>query len=320
VLAEPLSAGPAVSAPKAATRRKGVVHSRLARREAIAAYVCLLPWLLGLLGFTLYPMLASLYYSFTNYVLLSGRRFVGLLNYRYMFRDPLFLASLRVTGEYAAIAVPGGMIIGYACALLLNNRIRGLRVWRTIYFLPSIVPAIAGAFIWAWMFNGQYGVVNGVLSLVGIQGPEWFGSTTWVLPAFIIMTLWTAGGGMILYLAALQQVPTTLYEAASIDGANAWYRFIHVTLPMTSPVILFTFITSIIASFQIFTAGFVITQGGPDNASLFYILNLYNTGWQNFQIGYASAQAWMLVLILFAITALAFVIAKRWVFYNYAAR
>jgi multiple sugar transport system permease protein len=182
------------------------------------------------------------------------------------------------------------------------------------------VPAIAGAFIWAWMFNGQYGVVNGVLSLVGIQGPEWFGSTTWVLPAFIIMTLWTAGGGMILYLAALQQVPTTLYEAASIDGANAWYRFIHVTLPMTSPVILFTFITSIIASFQIFTAGFVITQGGPDNASLFYILNLYNTGWQNFQIGYASAQAWMLVLILFAITALAFVIAKRWVFYNYAAR
>ena len=294
--------------------------SRSACREALVAYLLLSPWLLGLLGFTLYPMLASLYYSFTNYVLLSGRRFVGLLNYRYMFRDPLFLTSLRVTGEYVAVVVPGGIIIGYACALLLNNRVRFLKVWRTAYFLPSIVPAIAAAFIWSFMFNSQFGVVNGLLSHIGIQGPSWFGSTTWVLPAFIIMTLWTAGGGMILYLAALQQVPTALYEAASIDGANAWYRLVHVTLPMTSPVILFTFVTSMIASFQIFTAGFVITQGGPDNASLFYILNLYNTGWQNFQIGYASAQAWMLVLIMLALTGVAFLAAKKWVFYNYAMR
>ncbi len=294
--------------------------SRLARREALVAYLLLSPWLLGLLGFTMYPMLASLYYSFTNYVLLSGRRFVGLLNYRYMFRDPLFLTSLRVTGEYVAVVVPVGIIIGYACALLLNNRVRFLKVWRTAYFLPSIVPAIAAAFIWSFMFNSQFGVVNGLLSHLGVQGPSWFGSTTWVLPAFIIMTLWTAGGGMILYLAALQQVPTALYEAASIDGANAWYRLVHVTLPMTSPVILFTFVTSMIASFQIFTAGFVITQGGPDNASLFYILNLYNTGWQNFQIGYASAQSWMLVLIMLALTGVAFLAAKKWVFYNYAMR
>ena len=180
----------------------------------------MLPWLIGLLCFTLYPLLSSLYYSFTNYVILSGPRWAGLANYRFMLHDPLFWTSLKVTFEFALLAVPGGMFIGYCCALLLNQKIKFLRVWRTIYFLPSLVPAIAGAFLWSWMFNSQYGVVNGVLSWFGIQGPSWYGSTTWVIPAFVIMTLWAAGSGMILYLAAIQQVPTPLYEAASIDGAG----------------------------------------------------------------------------------------------------
>ena len=294
--------------------------TRLRRREALVAYLCLAPWLIGLVGFTLYPLLSSLYYSFTNYVILSGPRWAGLSNYRYMLHDALFWTSLRVTFEFVLLAVPGGMVIGYSCALILNRKIRLLRVWRTLYFLPSLVPAIAGAFLWAWMFNSQYGVVNGILSWFGIQGPSWYGSTEWVIPAFVIMTLWAAGGGMILYLAALQQVPEPLYEAASIDGANAWYKFIHITLPMTSPVILFTFITGLIASFQIFTAGLVITNGGPANGSLFFILYLYDIGWQNFQIGYAAALAWVLVIILSVLTLLTFLVARRWVFYNYANR
>jgi multiple sugar transport system permease protein len=298
------------------TRRR----SRMARRETRAAYLCLLPWLIGVLAFTLYPLLSSLYYSFCNYVILGTPRWAGLENYRYLVHDSLFWTSLRVTAEFVAGAVPGGMIVGYACALLLNQRVRFLRVWRTIYFLPSLVPAIAGAFLWSWMLNSQYGVVDGLLSDVGVKGPEWFGSTTWVIPAFIIMTLWSAGGGMILYLAAIQQVPSSLYEAASLDGANAVSRFVHVTLPMTSPVILFTFITGIISSFQIFTAGLVITNGGPDNGSLFFILYLYDTGWQNFQIGYAAALAWVLVIVLATLTLVTFLVARRWVFYAYGNR
>ena len=315
-----LSGEPVAKAETLAKLRRRARWSRLRRREALVAYLCLLPWLIGLLCFTLYPLLSSLYYSFTNYVILSGPRWAGLANYRFMLHDPLFWTSLKVTFEFALLAVPGGMFIGYCCALLLNQKIKFLRVWRTIYFLPSLVPAIAGAFLWSWMFNSQYGVVNGVLSWFGIQGPSWYGSTTWVIPAFVIMTLWAAGSGMILYLAAIQQVPTPLYEAASIDGAGPIYRLIHITLPLTSPVILFTFITGLIASFQIFTAGLVITNGGPANGSLFYILYLYDIGWQNFEIGYAAALAWVLVIILSVLTLLTFLVARRWVFYSYGNR
>jgi multiple sugar transport system permease protein len=292
----------------------------LARREALVAYLCILPWLLGLIGFTAYPLVASAFYSFTNYPLLSSPKWAGLSNYRELYHDPLFWHSLKVTVEYCVVAVPGVVIIGYVMALLLNQKVRWLRVWRTIYFLPSLVPAIAGAFLWSWMFNSQFGVVNGLLQAVGITGPQWFGSTTWVLPAFIIMTLWSAGGGLILYLAALQQVPSALYEAAKIDGANGWYRLVHVTLPMTSPIIFFTVITGIISSFQIFTAGLIITDGGPDNGSLFYILYLYQNGWVDFQMGYASALAWVLVLVMVGLTLLAFLVARRTVYYEYGSR
>ena len=178
-----LSGEPVAKAETLAKLRRRARWSRLRRREALVAYLCLLPWLIGLLCFTLYPLLSSLYYSFTNYVILSWLRWAGLANYRFMLHDPLFWTSLKVTFQFALLAVPGGMFIGYCCALLLNQKIKFLRVWRTIYFLPSLVPAIAGAFLWSWMFNSQYGVVNGVLSWFGIQGPSWYGSTTWVIPA-----------------------------------------------------------------------------------------------------------------------------------------
>jgi multiple sugar transport system permease protein len=288
-----------------------------ARREAGIAFLCISPWLIGFIVFTAYPLIMSAYYSFTFYPILDSPTWAGLENYRQLLDDELFWKSLRVTAIYCFFAVPGGVIVGYAIALLLNQKVRWLRTWRTIYFLPSLVPAIAAAFLWSWIFNGQYGLVNGALAKIGIQGPAWFASETWVLPAFIIMTLWGAGGGMILYLAALQQVPSSLYDAAEVDGANAWQRLYHISLPMTSPVILFNFITGMIASFQIFTAGYIITDGGPNNASLFYILYLYRTGWQGFQMGYASALAWVLVLLMTVLTLITLWVAKRTVYYEF---
>src|SRR5437867_5936209 len=279
--------------------------SRLARRRAVYAYLCLLPWIAGFLIFTAYPVVASAYLSLTDYPILQGPAWVGLRNYETMFfQDDLFWKSLRVTAVYCLVAVPSGVVVGYAAALLLNQSVGGLSVWRTVYFLPAIVPAIATAYLWAWMFNPDFGLANGFLRLLGVGGPRWFGSQEWVLPAFVIMHLWGAGGGLILYLAALQQVPTTLYEAAKVDGASAWQRLVHVTLPLTSPVILFTFLTGMIGSFQIFTAGYVITNGGPNNASLFYVLYLFRNGWQYYKMGYASALAWMLFLFMLALTFL----------------
>ena len=288
-----------------------------ARREAAIAFLCISPWLIGFIVFTAYPLIMSAYYSFTFYPILDAPRWAGLENYRQLLDDELFWKSLRVTAIYCFFAVPGGVVVGYAIALLLNQKVRWLRTWRTIYFLPSLVPAIAAAFLWSWIFNGQYGLVNGALAKIGIDGPAWFASEGWVLPAFIIMTLWGAGGGMILYLAALQQVPSSLYDAAEVDGANAWQRLIHISLPMTSPVILFNFITGMIASFQIFTAGYIITDGGPNNGSLFYILYLYRTGWHGFQMGYASAFAWVLVLLMTALTLITLWVAKRTVYYEF---
>jgi multiple sugar transport system permease protein len=287
------------------------------RKDAAVGYLCILPWLLGFLGFTAYPLIASAYYSLTNYPILDGPTWVGLQNYSNLLHDDLFWKSLKVTAVFCVVAVPGSVIIGYIIALLLNQKIHWMPLWRTIYFLPTLVPAIAGAFLWSWIFNPQYGLINGLLSDVGISGPGWFASEGWVIPAFIIMTLWTAGGGMILYLAALQQVPTSLYEAAELDGAGSFSRLYHITLPMTSPVVLFNFVTGLIGSFQIFTAGYIVTSGGPNNASLFYVLYLYRTGWQDFQMGYASALAWVLVLIMLGLTFLTLWIGRRAVYYEF---
>jgi multiple sugar transport system permease protein len=298
----------------AAPRRWG---SPLARRRAAYAYACLLPWIVGFLVFTAYPIVASAYYSLTDYPVAKGPTWVGLQNYETMFlHDPLFWKSLRVTALYCLVAVPSGVAVGYAIALLLNRRVAGLSVWRTVYFLPAIVPAIAAAYLWAWIFNPDFGLVNGALRLIGQRGPKWFASEEWVLPAFVVMHLWAAGGGLLLYLAALQEVPTTLYDAAKVDGASAWQRLVHVTLPMTSPVILFTFLTGMIGTFQIFTGGYIITGGGPNNASLFYVLYLFRNGWQYFKMGYASALAWILLLIMLGLTFLTLGASRRLVYYE----
>jgi multiple sugar transport system permease protein len=287
------------------------------RRAVVAFFMFLLPWLIGFLTFQVGPMIASAVLVFYKYDILSPPTWVGLSNVRQMFGgDKLFGQSLRITAEYTVIVVPLGILIGYAMALLLNRGIVGLSFWRTAYYLPSVVPTVATAFLWSWIFNRDFGPLNGALSLLGIQGPNWLGSEDWVIPAFIVMALWGAGGGLIIYLAALQQVPTSLYDAAKVDGANAFQRLRHVTLPMTSFVIFFTFVTGLIGTFQVFGSGFVLTAGGPNNASLFYVLYLYQVGWQFLHMGYASALAWFLFLVILALTVLVIRGSRNLVYYE----
>ena len=287
-------------------------------RNIVDGYICILPWIIGFLGFTAGPIVFSLWVSFNHYDVLSPPKFAGIDNYINMVNDELFWQSLKVTTIYVLGAVPTGVVAGYALALLLNQKVIGLSVWRTAFYMPAVVPGLAAAYLFAWMFNSDIGLINGALRMIGIQGPQWFGSREWVLPAFMLMHIWAAGGGLILYLAALQGVPTTLYDAAVVDGANAWQKFWNVTLPLTSPVVFFVFLTGMIGSFQVFTAGYIVTGGGPANASLFYVLYLYRSGWQHFEMGYAASLAWVLFLIIMLLTLLSLRVSQRMVYYEFA--
>ncbi len=292
--------------------------SRQTLRNIIDGYICILPWIIGFLGFTAGPIVFSLWVSFNHYDVLSPPKFAGIDNYINMVNDELFWQALKVTTIYVLGAVPTGVVAGYALALLLNQKVIGLSVWRTAFYMPAVVPGLAAAYLFAWMFNSDIGLINGALRMIGIQGPQWFGSREWVLPAFMLMHIWAAGGGLILYLAALQGVPTTLYDAAVVDGANAWQKFWNVTLPLTSPVVFFVFLTGMIGSFQVFTAGYIVTGGGPANASLFYVLYLYRSGWQHFEMGYAASLAWVLFLIIMLLTLLSLRVSQRMVYYEFA--
>jgi len=289
----------------------------LSTREALTAYVLLLPWVFGFLVFTAGPILASFGLSFTSYKILTPPKFVGLQNYQVMFsgQDDLFLKSLKVTAYYTLVGVPLQVILGYSLALLLNQKVRFLSFWRTGFYMPAVVPAVAASFVFAWTFDSELGLVNGMLRMVGIQGPKWFGSPYWVIPTFIILSLWGVGGGLVLYLSALQGVPTALYDAAKVDGANAWHRFWNVTLPMTSPIILFVLMTGIISSFQVFTGAYVITNGGPADSSLFYVLYLYRVAFNYLKMGYGAAMAVLLFLILLGLTVLMLRLSGRLIYY-----
>lgn len=300
-------------------RRQIIPSSKLARREALAFYAFISPWLIGFIVFTLGPILASLYFSLTQYQIVKPPEWIGLQNYRELVTDRLFWQSLKVTTYYTALSVPLGIAASLFLAILLNQRVPFLSVFRTLYYLPSVITGVAVALLFSWILNPEFGLVNYVLSaLFGIRGPGWFYDKTWVIPSFVLLSLWGLGGPMIIYLAALQSVPTELYEAAELDGANVWHRFRNVTLPMISPVILFTLITGIIGSFQVFTQIYVITQGrgGPNYGSLVYVLYLFQNAFRNFRMGYASAQAWILFLIIFGLTLLALRVARSRVYYE----
>lgn len=280
-------------------------------------WLFIMPWLIGFLLFTVFPFIASLYLSFCSYDVLSAPRWIGLANYRdLLLNDPLFYKALYNTLCYAVFSIPLGVAAGIGLALLLDMNLRGISIYRTIFFLPSIVPVVAASMLWLWILNPQIGLVNGLLAHIGIKGPAWLGSASWSKTSLIVMSIWGVGGAMIIYLAGLKDIPLHLYEAALVDGANTWQRVRHITLPMLTPVIFFNVVMSVIGSFQYFTQAYVMTGGGPEDSTLFYALCLFNRAFSYLNMGYASAMAWILLVIVFAATLLIFRTHRRWVHYE----
>jgi multiple sugar transport system permease protein len=290
---------------------------KLRQREAILFYLCISPWLIGFVLFYLGPILASFYYSLTEWDLLTSPEFVGMDNYVRLFtRDPLALKAFKVTLVYTLIYVPLDLVFGLSLALLLNQKIRGVGVFRTVYYLPSVLSGVAYVVMWMWMFNPQHGLINTLLAYAGIQGPRWLLDPKWALSALIVMSLWGVGRSMVIFLAGLQDIPMVLYEAAEIDGATRWKKLWNVTLPLLTPSLLFNLIFGIILTFQTFTNAFVATNGGPLDSTLFYVLYLYRKAFEHLQMGYASAMAWVLFLIVLGCTLLIFLTSGKWVFYR----
>jgi multiple sugar transport system permease protein len=303
--------------------------SRTAWREARHGYMFILPWLLGFLFFTLGPMLAGIYLSCTEYTILAPPRWIGLWNYTHALKDPLVAQSVYNTLYYVVLAVPLTVITGLLLAILLNQKVKAMPFFRTAFYIPSIVPAVASVALWVWIFNGRWGLLNQLLRSLNVVGPGWLTDPAWTKPSLVIWTIWGVGGMMIIYLAGLQGIPEVFYEAAQIDGAGRLSRFWNITLPMLSPTIFFNLILSIINSFQVFTAVLILggTQtlsyqtpaGGPLNSLLVYVLYVYQNAFYFFKMGYAAALAWILFLIVLILTLIQFRLAGRWVYYEFEA-
>jgi multiple sugar transport system permease protein len=282
------------------------------------------PWLIGFALFTAYPIAASLWYSLCEYRVLSPPKFVGLRNYTELFADKdSFLPSLSNTA-YMFLAIPLATVMAVGVALLLNSRVKGMAAFRAVYYLPSVVPTVAGAMLWMWMLNPEHGLVNKGLAAVGLHGPEWLQSAQWSKPALIMMDLWTVGSSVVIYLAALQGVPHHLYEAAEIDGAGPWRRTWHITLPSISPVIFFNLVLAVIGTFQYFTQPWLVTSvppsqpGQPANSTLFYSIYLFQNAFSFFRMGYACAMAFVLFLLTMLATLVVFKTSAKWVYYESA--
>jgi len=310
------------SLPGKSTRARSwslIPEGKLARREALWFWFFISPWVVGFIVFTLYPILASAYYSLTSYNISSPPQYIGAGNYVALSRDPVFWKSLQVTSYYTLLSVPIGIVLGILLAVLLNQKIPAMGVFRTLYYLPALLAgSVAVALLFSWLLNPQFGILNMILRNVGIPGPRWLQDPKWVIPAYTLMSLWGFGSTMLIYLSALQGVPTTLYEAAEIDGANRIRQFFNVTIPMISPVILFTFITGVIGAFQVFTQAYVISNGtgSPAYASMFYNLYLFLNAFRRYRLGVASAQAWILMIIVLLLTAAMFWVSRRYVYYE----
>jgi multiple sugar transport system permease protein len=290
----------------------------LALKEERAAYLFLTPWLIGLVVFVIGPIVASLFISMTDWNLLNPPKWIGLDNYTKMFGDRDFYNSLGVTLRYVALSVPIYMIVGLAVALLLNQKLRGMYVFRTILFMPSVIAGTAMAVLWSMLLNPDVGIVNQVLTSLGVaEPPRWLASRDWAVPAVVLMGLWGIGGGVIIYLAGLQNIPPHLYEAAAIDGASPLQKFWHVTLPMLTPTLFFQLITGLVGAFQVFDVAYVLSgQGARASALLFYLLNVYNEGFRSARFGYASALAWVLVIVAAVSIVILFRTSERWVYYE----
>ncbi len=305
-----------MSNASAAGRRRHP-RNRLARREALTFYLLISPWLVGLLLFVLGPIVASLGFSFTRWDMLTPPVPTGLRNYARMVDDRLFWQSLSVTVRYTLMYVPSELVGGLLLALLMNQvSTKGIRAIRTIYFMPSVLSGVAFVVVWMWLFHPEAGLINATLARVGINGPRWLVDPNTALPALWIMSLWGLGRTAVIYLAGLRGIPRELYEAAAMDGAGTWHSFRSVTLPMLTPAIFFNLVLSIISTFQSFTSAFVATNGGPLDSTLFYVLYLYRKAFQEFQMGYASALAWVLFLIILVLTLLVVRSGQWWVYYE----
>ncbi|MFE0557518.1 MULTISPECIES: carbohydrate ABC transporter permease [Paenibacillus] len=284
-----------------------------------AGYLYIMPWLLGLLLFTIGPMLFSLLLAFSKWDIITGVQsieWVGLDNFKAIFHDELFYQSLKVTFIFALVSVPLYQIVSLLIAVLLNMRSRGMKVFRLIYFMPSVIPAVAVSMMWVMIFNPEYGILNKALGWFGIQGPAWLQDPSYALGALIVMGIWGVGNTIIIYLSGLQSVPEDMHEAAELDGAGRFRRFFSITLPMISPTVFFNLIMGIIGGFQYFTQAFVMTNGGPLNSTLFYNLYLYNKAFQDYEMGYASALSWILFVIILVFTLIVIRSSSMWVYYQ----
>ena len=302
-------AASAVSRPK--TKRSPTFW-----QDTLRGYLFILPVVLGLLIWTFGPMLASAYYSLTDYKIISDPQFIGLKNYIDLFKDPDFAKSLSVTIRYALMYVVLGQVVSLAVAVLLTQKVRGLTFFRTFFYLPIIVPYVASAVLWKYLYNKQYGPIDGVLQAFGLPAFNWLGSPDSALFALVIMSVWSGAVTTIIYVAGLQHIPEELLDAAKIDGANSLKRFFYVTIPMLSPTIFFNVVTAIIGAFQFFVPAFIMTDGGPVKATFFYNYNLYQKAFKWLEMGYASSMAWVMFAIIIVLTLLIFRSSPLWVYYE----
>lgn len=292
--------------------------SPLERRKLFTGLLFSSPWVIGLSVFLIYPLLAALYYSLCDYSVLLPPVFVGFDNYIELFQDKLFWKSLWNTTFFAVGSVALGVVVALTLAILLNSKVKGLAFYRTVFFLPSLMPLVAGSILWFCMYAGQGGIINTLLAKIGVTGPAWLSDPAWAKVAIVFMAVWGAGNSMVIFLAGLQDVPMSLYEASIIDGANWLQRLLNVTIPMISPVIYFNVVMGIIGGFQAFAQAMIMTSstGAPEQSTLFYVLQLYNVGFMDLRMGYASAMAWVLFIIILGLTFAATQLSKRWVTYD----
>lgn len=296
-------------------RKSKPTLSRKQVREWTTGYLFIMPVILGLLVFTLYPMAMSLYYSFTKFDILSPPHWIGLSNYQRLFADPLFWTSLSVTFRYALISVPLNLILSGLLSILLNQPVKGITIYRTIFYIPVVVPIIVTAMLFKDLYDADFGIINGILNAIGLPGYTWVSRPETALNSLIVMNFWQIGAGTIVWLAGLRSIPQYLYEAARVDGAGVLYRLWHITIPMLTPVIFFNLVLGVIGGLQAFLQSYVLTSGGPDNSTLFIVLNIFNQAFVNFRTGYAAANAWVLFLIIAILTAIIFR-TSGWVYYE----
>ena len=292
-------------------------NSTFRKKEALAGYLFISPWLIGLFAFIIGPFIASFFLSFYRYDILTPAKWVGIRNFQKMFtRDIFFWQSMKVTLTYTLVGVPLRIIFALLVAMLMNQAVRGIKVYRTIFYLPSVISGVAIAVTWMWMFASRNGLLNNLLAIFGISGPAWLLDEKSALAALILMSLWTTGVQMVIFLASLQQIPTRLYEAAKIDGANIFQKFIKITLPLITPAIFFNMTIDLIWRFQEFTSPYMMTNGGPNNATLLNALLLYRNAFDSLRMGYASAMGWFFFGTTLIVTLVFFKLSKLWVFYE----